>query len=82
MSKEFNIHQWAAQSSVIALEMVVPAIIGVGIDYLCGTAPLFVILGVFLGVAFGFWQLIKIAQSQIHCASSNVEKIEDNEPRT
>jgi len=72
MSKESNssgsdpsfqalIYQWAAQISTISLGMVIPAIIGVGLDRLFGTVALFVILGVILGMALGFWQLIKFA---------------------
>jgi len=41
--------------------MVIPAIIGVGLDRLFGTVVLFAILGVILGMALGFWQLIKFA---------------------
>ena len=72
MSKESNasggdpsfhvlLYQWASQISVISLGMVIPAIIGVGLDRLFGTVVLFAILGVILGMALGFWQLIKFA---------------------
>jgi len=53
--------QWSARASVIAFEMVIPAALGVGLDRLCGTVVLFAILGAILGMALGFWQLIKIA---------------------
>jgi len=59
-----HLYQWAARTSVIALEMVIPAIIGVGLDRLFGTVVLFAILGIVLGMALAFWQLIKIATSQ------------------
>ena len=81
MSRESNIHQWAAQTSVVALEMVVPAVIGVGLDQLFGTAPLFVIIGVFLGMALGFMQLIRIAQSHIQNVPNDTKKTDDNEPQ-
>jgi len=55
------LYQWSARTSIIALEMVMPVLIGVGLDQLCGTVALFAILGVFLGVVLGFWQLLKIA---------------------
>jgi len=68
MSNEPSFHallyQWAARSSVIALEMVIPAVIGVGLDRLFGTVVLFAILGVIFGMALGFWQLIRFAMSQ------------------
>jgi F0F1-type ATP synthase assembly protein I len=51
----------AVRISNIGFEMVFPAIIGVGLDYLFGTVVLFVILGVILGAVLGFWQLIRIA---------------------
>jgi F0F1-type ATP synthase assembly protein I len=57
------LYQWSVRASTIALEMVIPAVIGVGLDRLCGTVVLFAILGVFLGMALGFWQLLKIAHS-------------------
>jgi F0F1-type ATP synthase assembly protein I len=51
----------AVRISNIGFEMVFPAIIGVGLDYLFGTVALFVVLGVLLGAVLGFWQLIRIA---------------------
>ncbi|MDR0703438.1 MAG: AtpZ/AtpI family protein [Planctomycetaceae bacterium] len=51
----------AVRISNIGFEMVLPAIIGVGLDYLFGTVVLFVILGVILGAVLGFWQLVRIA---------------------
>jgi len=56
--------QWSARTSVIALEMVIPAVIGVGLDRFFGTVVLFAILGAIFGMALGFWQLLKIARSQ------------------
>ena len=56
-----NMYLWAARASGIAFEMVIPAVIGFGLDRLCGTVVLFAILGAVFGVALGFWQLVKIA---------------------
>ena len=56
--------QWSTRASVIAFEMVVPAVIGIGLDRLFGTVALYAILGVIFGMALGFWQLLKIAKSQ------------------
>jgi len=58
-----HLYQWSTRASMIALEMVIPAVIGVGLDRVLGTVALFAILGVMLGMALGFWQLIKIARS-------------------
>ena len=55
------LYQWSVRTSGIALGMVIPAVVGVGLDRLCGTVVLFAILGTLLGVALGFWQLLKIA---------------------
>jgi len=59
-----HLYQWSVRASAIAVEMVVPAIVGIGLDRLLGTVALFAILGVILGVALGFWQLIKIARGE------------------
>ena len=56
--------QWSTRASMIAFEMVIPAVIGIGLDRLFGTGALFAILGVILGMALGFWQLLKFARSQ------------------
>jgi F0F1-type ATP synthase assembly protein I len=56
--------QWSARASAIAFEMVLLAVAGIGLDRLCGTVVLFAILGVVLGMALGFWQLLKFAQGE------------------
>ena len=56
--------QWSARASMIAFEMVFPAVLGVGFDQLCGTAPLLAVCGAVFGAALGFWQLLKIAQRE------------------
>ena len=56
-----TLYQWSARMSGIALEMVIPAAIGIGLDRLCGTVVLFAILGTMLGMALGFWQLLQFA---------------------
>ena len=61
-SFQTSLYQWAAQASGIAFEMVFPAVIGFGLDRLCGTVVLFAILGAVFGMALGFWQLVKLAQ--------------------
>ena len=73
-----SLYRWSARSSVVALEMVFPAIIGVGLDRLCGTVVLFVILGAVLGMVLGFWQLINIARSVHGIGVDKSPKTEDN----
>jgi hypothetical protein len=55
------LYQWSARVSVIALEMVLPAVMGIGLDRLLGTVAFCAILGTLLGMALGFGQLLKIA---------------------
>jgi F0F1-type ATP synthase assembly protein I len=69
-----HLHQWSVRISMIALEMVIPALIGVWLDRLLRTVALFAILGVFLGVALGFGQLLKIA---FHDPNIGVDKSPD-----
>jgi F0F1-type ATP synthase assembly protein I len=71
------LYQWSVRVSVIALEMVIPAVVGVGLDRLFGTKVLFVILGIFLGMALGFWQLLKLAHS---IGVDKSPDTEDNKP--
>ena len=56
-----QLFQWSARASVIAFEMVIPAVIGIGLDRLFGTIALFAVIGAVLGMIVGFWQLIKMA---------------------
>ena len=58
-------YQWAARVSGIAFEMVIPAVIGFGFDTLLGTLPILAILGAICGMVLGFWQLIKLAKSEV-----------------
>ena len=54
--------QWAARASLVAFEMVIPAVIGVGLDRLLKTGALFAVLGVMLGMTLAFWHLYRFAQ--------------------
>ena len=56
-----HLYQLSARISIIALEMVIPALVGIWLDRFLGTVVLCAILGVFFGMALGFWQLLKIA---------------------
>jgi len=58
-----TLFQWSVRMSGIALEMVVFAVIGIGLDRLCGTVALFTILGTILGMVLGFWQLLQFAKN-------------------
>ena len=72
------LYQWSARMSGIAIELVIPAAIGVGLDRLCGTVVLFAILGTILGMVLVFWQLVKMAN--FHDGVDTPPHKEDNDP--
>jgi F0F1-type ATP synthase assembly protein I len=51
----------AAHISSIVFEMVIPVLLGIGLDYLLGTVVFFAIIGAIGGTILAFTQLIKIA---------------------
>ncbi|MDR0391635.1 MAG: AtpZ/AtpI family protein [Planctomycetaceae bacterium] len=51
----------AARISGIGVEMVVPVLLGVGLDYWLGTVVIFAIIGAICGTILAFRQLIKIS---------------------
>lgn len=51
------------QGSQIGLEMVLPMLLGVWIDSRWGTSPLWLLVGLVLGQAAGFWHIMKLARS-------------------
>jgi len=55
------LYLWAARASLVAFEMVIPALIGIGVDRFFGTGALFAVLGVIFGMVLAFWQLYKFA---------------------
>jgi len=54
--------QWVSRITSIAMEMVLPIVIGYWIDQRLGTKIVFLLLGLVLGFATGMWQLIKLAK--------------------
>jgi F0F1-type ATP synthase assembly protein I len=56
--------QWSVRMSAVAVEMVVPAVLGILLDSFCGTVAVFTVAGSVLGVSLGFWQLIQIARQK------------------
>jgi len=55
------LYLWTARASLVAFEMVIPALIGVGFDRFFGTGAFFAVLGVIFGMVLAFWQLYKFA---------------------
>jgi F0F1-type ATP synthase assembly protein I len=55
--------EWSSRVTGIALEMVLPALVGFWLDQRLGTRMVFLMLGAAVGFAAGMWQLIKLAKS-------------------
>jgi hypothetical protein len=53
-------YQWAARIISLAIEMVVPGLVGLWADNRLGTKVLFTLLGFGAGMTFAGWQLIKM----------------------
>ena len=53
---------WGYQATSISLEMVVPGLLGLWIDRVVGTLPLFLILGVIFGMTAGMIHLVQFAK--------------------
>lgn len=64
---------WASHVTTIALEMVIPGIIGVWIDRQLGTVLLFLLLGIILGMTAGIMQLARLRAEPDRGDSSDEE---------
>lgn len=53
---------WSTQVTAIALEMVVPGVVGLWIDRLLGTVMVFLVLGVIFGMTAGLMHLVQFAR--------------------
>lgn len=56
--------QWVSRITTVSLEMIVPGLIGLWIDHELGILrvfPVFLVLGVILGVAVGIYHLVRMA---------------------
>ena len=52
---------WTSRVTTIALEMVVPGLVGLWIDHCLGTKVLFLVLGLILGFGIALRELVKLA---------------------
>jgi ATP synthase protein I len=55
--------EWSSRITTVALEMVVPALIGYWIDLKLGTRLVFLILGTALGFVTGLMSLLRMTRS-------------------
>ncbi len=54
---------WSARVTTIAMEMVIPGVIGIWIDRKLGTVMVFVVLGIILGMTVGIIHLVRLGES-------------------
>jgi len=49
---------WVSRVTTISFEMVLPGLLGYWVDQKLGTDPLFLVIGVVLGLIGGMWHLV------------------------
>ena len=54
--------QWASRISAIGIMFVLPALVGAWVDRYLGTSPWLTILGCFLGISAGMFEILRIAR--------------------
>jgi ATP synthase protein I len=54
--------EWTSRITTIALEMVLPCLVGFWLDQWLGTWVVLVVLGAIVGFAAGMWQLIQLSK--------------------
>jgi len=55
---------WASRITSVALEMVLPGVLGYWLDQKLGTVMVFLVLGVILGMVGGLTHLVRMTQPQ------------------
>jgi F0F1-type ATP synthase assembly protein I len=55
--------EWISRLTTIAVEMVIPGLIGYWIDPKLGTKPVCLILGTIAGFSLGIWHLVQLANA-------------------
>lgn len=73
-------HGASSLATTIAMEMVVPILLGYGLDYWLGTRPVFTIVGAALGMAGGLWHLIRLAGELSGKSEKGRDRKEDQPP--
>lgn len=58
--------QWSVSTMTIAVEMVVPILLGAWIDGRLGTKGVFAIIGGTIGLAAGIWSLLRLVEPLRH----------------
>ena len=73
---------WASRVVTLALEMVLPGVVGIWIDRRLGTLVLFTLLGFTGGLTFAIWQLLKMTKSATTSNDAGKPKSEGDPPET
>jgi ATP synthase protein I len=73
--------EWTSRVTTIALEMVLPGLLGYWLDRQLGTHLVLLVLGVILGFATGMWHLIKMTKSPPGNGSSQAGSSNDLQER-
>ena len=59
-SPQAKAYHWASRIMTVALEMVVPGLLGLMLDHYLGTKAVFCLLGFAGGLTLGIWHLLKL----------------------
>ena len=54
--------EWSSRITTVALEMVIPALLGYWLDQRLGTLPLFIVLGSVFGFVAGLLSLLRLTR--------------------
>ena len=68
-------YQWSARIMVVALEMVLPGLVGLWIDRQIGSVFVFLLIGLALGCTGGIWHLIRMTNAGDQGKNSNSDKL-------
>ena len=72
---------WTSRIMTIALEMVLPSLLGIWADRRLGTGMLFVVLGAILGFTMGMWHLLILAKASAQSSRPSDEDKRDRSKR-
>lgn len=56
--------EWVSVVTTISAEMVVPGFLGYGLDWLCGTRVVFLMLGMAGGLTLALWHLVRLSPAR------------------
>jgi len=72
--------EWATLATTVAAEMVVPVLIGYWIDHRLGNKFVFTTLGGIVGLTFGIWSLVRMAESSSRGRGKNQNHDSPHDP--